>query len=537
MALVSHLYSFCNHSSFFLCSPPTPPKLYQYRTILEPGTRAPPRGNRFERSVLAKGAEDIVHGVMTCGTTHRDFLHAAAKAKATGTGIVEEIRRGGPAVTTKSIVQPEVDINASLVAKKAEENYYKSSKREPLGKGYSGEITLPAKVLDPEYRFGGKERKHIDIKEILNPPNNPNAEIEQEKEKIYQKSHKSFPAGVQYRGGVDWDLTNVDPTEQTFGLPSSYEGTATSNVQGKGQRSGHPLTEEEEREKLLSKKATLLFKPSSMAECIQPEVSDPPVEVMRGGNILGNTVTSSDFAQKRRDMIATGQYETMQKITKADANRGIVNGTVDVQFIRAPGLTRIIPKVQLDRKDVNDPPLGRSAASGTNFAATLRNNDVDDMEDTLQATSKLNLPKGVYTSEQRVRMQEITDAYQEKKRIERSDLSMTVAGALTGNFESQELRPDHDLGNTKTLGFRNTGMAHPDYRFGQTIIRNTTDSTSFSRTKKPPSLLATDMATVREVIHSSGNSGMFHVVRIVHSDFLPPKVQTTYSSLPFLLPL
>ena len=126
----------------------------------------------------------------------------------------------GEKLTAAKVLDTSISKMEEYIINKQEEKAYLSHTREPLGKTYiPGDLKLPSRTLTKDFAFGAKVRDSEAAKESLFPVALHDAAEEEKKEEIYQKSHRSFPPGVQRRDGVVWAITGVDPETTRFGKP------------------------------------------------------------------------------------------------------------------------------------------------------------------------------------------------------------------------------------------------------------------------------------------------------------------------------
>jgi len=114
---------------------------------------------------------------------------------------------------------------AAMIVSKAEELTYLSVTRVPLGKGYvhGGKIDRPpAATLKPGFSYGLPGISLTEsAKEMIQGQAPPDPEAEAQAERVYEKSHRAFPPGVQRRTTVDWNIAGVNPQEKVFGMPAA----------------------------------------------------------------------------------------------------------------------------------------------------------------------------------------------------------------------------------------------------------------------------------------------------------------------------
>ncbi len=135
----------------------------------------------------------------------------------------------GEAVHSSDIMNTSLTPMAELINAKAEAAVYVSVKQRPLGRHAPGHQTLPASTLRPGHMFGAKTISASGgAKDVVFPP--PGDSSDPDKERIYEKSHRSFAPGVQRRDRVEWDMTGIDPNSYKFGKACV---SLESNVVGK----------------------------------------------------------------------------------------------------------------------------------------------------------------------------------------------------------------------------------------------------------------------------------------------------------------
>ncbi len=169
--------------------PPTPPKVKQFQT-----QRIAPGERNVHPAYRAPGMPDF---------TGRIFGKVGAGE---GEGTVHDIMH-----VTKSTME-------EYIVARGEAAVYPSRTKEPLGKGYTaGDIKLPARTTRPDFAFGAVGKDGESAKEAVFPSGgDPDEEA---KERVYEKSHRSFPPGAQRRTAVVWGITGVDPETTRFGKP------------------------------------------------------------------------------------------------------------------------------------------------------------------------------------------------------------------------------------------------------------------------------------------------------------------------------
>eukprot|EP00744_Colponema_vietnamica_P004533 GILI01006748.1.p1 GENE.GILI01006748.1~~GILI01006748.1.p1 ORF type:complete len:449 (+),score=65.06 GILI01006748.1:52-1347(+) len=94
------------------------------------------------------------------------------------------------------------------------ESIYQSTKREPLGKAFTRNYSLPEEVKSEDFKYGVKSNQCEAAKELLFPANGV-LEESPEATRLYLKSHSDFAPGQQRRRDYSWP---VDPDQFRFGI-------------------------------------------------------------------------------------------------------------------------------------------------------------------------------------------------------------------------------------------------------------------------------------------------------------------------------
>eukprot|EP00741_Cyanophora_paradoxa_P009437 tig00000144_g9141.t1 len=162
--------------------PPTPPEIRKYRRSanLEPGSRYVHYGVAGDPKPLP---DNFSYGVKT---------YKGARAG--------EVVSGVP----KSELQ-------ELVEERAEQ-VYASTKKEPLGRGFSRDYNLPGKVTAPDFKHGRPTKFDESVKYTLYPED-PDEDPEAARE-LYIKSHGAYEPGEQRDRKYRWP---VDKNTHRFG--------------------------------------------------------------------------------------------------------------------------------------------------------------------------------------------------------------------------------------------------------------------------------------------------------------------------------
>ena len=173
--------------------PPTPPKSAQYKTPTVPGARVLHPAYR----VNMPNFEGVVFGDVAAG----------GGKKTTAADVLAGVRMSAM----------EAEINA-----KVEQRAFLSVRREPLGKPYvAGDLDWSkTKAGGADFAFGAKGAAASEsAKAVVFPDGGDPADAA--REEVYQRSHRSFPPGVQRRSAVQWGITGVDPATARFGKPGA----------------------------------------------------------------------------------------------------------------------------------------------------------------------------------------------------------------------------------------------------------------------------------------------------------------------------
>lgn len=127
----------------------------------------------------------------------------------------------GPFVHSSDVLNQAKPPAAQFHEERAEQQFYRSVKRAPLGKGWTaGELVLPPHASTPDFAFGIVSLKVPNgAKEAMNPPPVPPEEAE--RERIYERSHGAYGPGVQRTQCINWEAAGIDPARTTFGSASS----------------------------------------------------------------------------------------------------------------------------------------------------------------------------------------------------------------------------------------------------------------------------------------------------------------------------
>ena len=165
--------------------PPTPPHVRKWRksNFVEPGKR-----------VIHPGMQD-------------DFANGVDPNKIFGTGTASESDH-----VEDVWKNPEGDTEFQKAKNALNEKFYKSVKREPLGKSYNRGHKMPEFMHDKSFRHGCKSVKGQTAQEVLNPADE--TEDDREGAKLYIKSHGSYGPGEQKRRNYNW---KVDPGTTVWG--------------------------------------------------------------------------------------------------------------------------------------------------------------------------------------------------------------------------------------------------------------------------------------------------------------------------------
>ena len=101
------------------------------------------------------------------------------------------------------------------------EAIYDSSKKEPLGKGYSRNYAFPEEVKDnPDFRFGLSASGDSEpAATVVFPPDAPSLKTAPEHLAQYKKSHGAYEPGEQKKRDYSWDKVKggIDPSSFVFG--------------------------------------------------------------------------------------------------------------------------------------------------------------------------------------------------------------------------------------------------------------------------------------------------------------------------------
>ena len=163
----------------------------------------------------------------TTATLGQRLLHPGIRADPTPvprSGAFGKVS-GNSGESSKALMDASLPPMAAMIVRKAEELTYLSVTRLPLGKGYvhGGHIDHPpAATLKPDFRYGNPGASLTETaKDFIQGQGPSDPEAEEIAERVYEKSHRAFPPGVQRRGGVDWNVAQVNPQEQVFGMPAA----------------------------------------------------------------------------------------------------------------------------------------------------------------------------------------------------------------------------------------------------------------------------------------------------------------------------
>ncbi|GMH61799.1 hypothetical protein TrST_g1045 [Triparma strigata] len=163
----------------------------------------PPHVRKWRKSNFVEPGKRVIHPGM-----QDDFAAGVDPNKIFGTGTASESDH-----VADVWKNPEGDTEFQKAKNQLMEAVYKSVKREPLGTSYNRGHKMPSFMKDdPKFRHGIKSVKGQTAKEVLNPADETEEDVEATK--LYIKSHGSYGPGVQKTRNYNW---KVDPHATVWG--------------------------------------------------------------------------------------------------------------------------------------------------------------------------------------------------------------------------------------------------------------------------------------------------------------------------------
>lgn len=158
--------------------PPTPEKVKQFKSTTQPGERT------------------LHPGYKAPGSLPQNV--AAARAEPDGAVVFGTVPKGDK-VHASDVLNTQKSRMEEYINSRAEQAKYLSRTREPLGKTYvAGSLKLPDRTQIPDFKFGAAGANTSESAKATVFPVGADPE-EEKKEEVYQKSHRSYPPGMQRR--------------------------------------------------------------------------------------------------------------------------------------------------------------------------------------------------------------------------------------------------------------------------------------------------------------------------------------------------
>ena len=310
--------------------PPTPPKSAQYKVPTVPGARVLHPAYRVNMPDFS----GVVFGDVAAGggkrTTAADVL----------------------AGTRMSAM--EAEINA-----KVEERAFLSVRREPLGRPYvAGDLDLAkTKAGGAGFAFGASGAAASEsAKAVVFPDGGDPADAA--REEVYQRSHRSFPPGVQRRSAVQWGVAGVDPATTRFGRPGA---SLEKNLVGKCLNPQEDTAKVDGRTVLVSRVVDHFraLEDHNLGETRGKHVTDKT----KHPRVYGKAAQRGGAGEWGAADCLQGDYTTEEQATDADLGRAVSLGFRNAGMALDPTRRFGLPSIRTDvpKRD------GGSVATTTDF--------------------------------------------------------------------------------------------------------------------------------------------------------------------------
>lgn len=313
--------------------PPTPPKVTQYKTPTAPGARVLHPAYRV----------NMPPAVVDPATVFGDVAAGGGK-KVTAAEVLAGTRMSAM----------EAEINA-----KVEERAFLSVRREPLGRPYvSGDLDLAkTKAGGAGFAFGAKGAAASEsAKAVVFPDGGDPADAA--REEVYQRSHRSFPPGVQRRTAVLWGVAGVDPATARFGKPGA---SLEKNLVGKCLNPAEDTLKVDNRTVLVSRVVDhyRALEDHNLGETRGKHVTDKT----KHPAVYGKAAQRAGAGEWGAADCLQGDYTTEEQATDADLSRAVSLGFRNAGMAADPTRRFGLPSIRTDvpKRD------GGSVATTTDF--------------------------------------------------------------------------------------------------------------------------------------------------------------------------
>mmetsp|Transcript_33680 Transcript_33680/g.38289 ORF Transcript_33680/g.38289 Transcript_33680/m.38289 type:complete len:425 (-) Transcript_33680:161-1435(-) len=180
---------------------------------------------------------------------YRKSYNAEPGARVVHYGLAEDVKRVNPnqmygkktygSDHVNQVIRPNNETGLADYFNERKESKYASNQREPLGKSMSRKYEFPGQVTSSNFAFGVANVESESAKEVLFPQGGALREDE-DKKKMYVKTHGAWEAGEQKDRGYEWGL---DKTQHRFGKSDRVvEGGAAAALQHEAGGSYYPKT-------------------------------------------------------------------------------------------------------------------------------------------------------------------------------------------------------------------------------------------------------------------------------------------------------